>query len=232
MKTRAAAPPDRVWFVIPMFNEGARVADVVRPIVERGFNVVAVDDGSFDDSSAFASQVGAHVLRHLINRGQGAALQTGMDYALAQGAERIVTFDSDGQHGLDDAESMLTVLNTTDSEVVLGSRFRGKAIRMPLMRRIVLKLAIVFTNATTGLPLTDTHNGLRALTRGGAEKVKLRQDRMAHASEFLAIIAAKKMRFTEIPVTITYTDYSMAKGQRLSNAVRIIEDLVFSGLSR
>ena len=221
-----------VWFVIPALNEGPRVGEVIAEVIEAGYNAVLVDDGSTDGTATVASENGAYVVSHLINRGQGAALQTGIDYALQQDAKKIVTFDSDGQHRLEDAVLMLETLDQPNCEVVLGSRFRGKAIDMPFMRRIVLSAATIFTNLTTGLKLTDTHNGLRALSAEGAAQIKLRQDRMAHASEILSIIARKKIPYIEVPVTIVYTEYSLKKGQKLSNSLRILEDLMFAGLAR
>ena len=84
----------------------------------------------------------------------------------------------------------------------------------------------------TGLPLTDTHNGLRAMTREGASRISLRQNRMAHASELLEQIAASGLRHVEVPVTIDYTGYSLAKGQRLSDSVAILFDLSAQKLHR
>lgn len=220
------------WFVVPAFNEAEKVGEVVSCVQARGYSVVVIDDGSGDHTADVALTAGAHVLRHLVNRGQGAALQTGLEYALRSGAKAIVTFDSDGQHGLDDAEQMLDVLGTSDVDIVLGSRFKGRALHMSRVRRVVLSAAVIFTRLTTGLALSDTHNGLRVISRQAAAKINLRQDRMAHASELLSIIASEKMKYIEHPVTITYTEYSMRKGQRLSNAVRIIEDLFMEVLAR
>lgn len=216
----------RLWFVIPAYNEGAKVGDVVRTVTPFA-KVVVVDDGSVDETGAHALGAGAHVLTMPINRGQGAALQTGIEYAVQEGAARIITFDADGQHQVDDALRMAARLDSDGLDVVLGSRFLGKTMNMSLARRLTLKAATKFTNLTTGLDLTDTHNGLRALSREAAQGIRLTQDRMAHASEILEIIAAKKLRFAEEPVTIVYTEYSMAKGQRLRNSINILEELLF-----
>lgn len=220
-----------IWFVVAAYNEGPKIREVVSAALTAG-NVVVVDDGSRDDTGASASDAGAHVLRHMINRGQGAALQTGIDYALRRGASHIVTFDADGQHRVEDAVQMISHLDLNELDVVLGSRFRGRALNMPLTRRLVLLAAVVFTNLSTGLRLTDTHNGLRVLSRRAAERIVIRQDRMAHASEILHIIADQKLRYAEVPVTIEYSAYSMRKGQRLGNATRILEDMFMQGLHR
>ncbi len=220
-----------VWFVIPAYNEGEKIAAVVSDVVPHG-NVVVIDDGSTDATGDQAHRAGAHVLRHAINRGQGAGLGTGIAYALKEGATHIVTFDSDGQHRLSDALAMLATLDSGGYDVVLGSRFLGEARNIARTRRLVLKAATLFTNFTTGLKLTDTHNGLRAMSREAAQKIHLRQDRMAHASELLSIIADLNMRYVEVPVTIEYTPYSMRKGQRLGNAARILEDILLQELGR
>lgn len=214
-----------LWFVIPAYNEGERIGEVVAEVVSVG-RAVVVDDGSADDTGAIARRAGAHVLSMPINRGQGAALQTGLDYALSQGAKALVTFDSDGQHRVEDALRMVERLDRDALDIVLGSRFLGEAINITAAKRLVLRAATLFTNVSTGLRLTDTHNGLRAMTREAAMKIELTQDRMAHASEFLSIIAERKLRYAEEPVTIIYSDYSMAKGQRLSNSVNILEELM------
>jgi glycosyltransferase involved in cell wall biosynthesis len=164
--------------------------------------------------------------------GQGAALQTGIDFALAQQAEYLVTFDADGQHRAKDAYAMVNQLIRSEVDVLLGSRFIGEAKGIPASRRILLKWAGLFTRATTRLNVTDTHNGLRVLTRRAAEMIKLRHNRMAHASELLGQIADQGLRYAEHPVTIVYTPYSLAKGQQASGAAAILLDLLLGRTSR
>ena len=225
------SPQADLWFVVAAMNEASVIGSVVANVVPHG-QVVVVDDGSHDDTAEAANAAGAHVLRHLLNRGQGAALQTGLAYALKSGARHIVTFDADGQHRVEDALAMVERVKARGLDAVLGSRFLGSTVGMSWRKGLVLKAAVIFTRLTTGLALTDTHNGLRVFSRKGAQAIDIRQDRMAHASEILSQIAHKKLSFEEAPVTIVYTDYSIAKGQRLSNAVRIVEDLVMGRLSR
>lgn len=220
-----------LWFVVPAFNESRRIGEVVAETVRHG-SVAVVDDGSTDGTAATAHAAGAHVVVMPINRGQGAALQTGIEYALLRGATHIVTFDADGQHRIEDALRMVDRLDQDNLDIVLGSRFLGSAVNMSSTRRAVLRAATWFTNLTTGLKLTDTHNGLRAMTREAALKIELTQDRMAHASEILEIIQKTKMKFAEEPVTIVYTDYSLAKGQKLGNSLRILEELVWNRLTK
>jgi glycosyltransferase involved in cell wall biosynthesis len=221
---------ESLWFVIAAFNEGPMIAEVVRGVTPHA-RVVVVDDGSSDDTGDQALAGGACVATHLVNRGQGAALQTGIDFALAQGAGHVVTFDADGQHDVAEALQMVAVCRSEGLDAVLGSRFLGKTVNMPALRRVVIKAAVIFTRLTTGLRLTDAHNGLRVLSRDAARKLRIRQDRMAHASEILSQIARLDLKWREHPVTITYSEYSLAKGQKISNSIRILEDILFGARS-
>lgn len=191
-------------------------------------NIVCVDDGSSDNSADEAAAAGAVIVKHSINLGQGAALQTGLDYALSDpSAEFFVTFDSDGQHGLDDALAMVTRLSEEPVDVIIGSRFLDGRTKPGRIKKVVLKIAVIFENVSTGVRLTDAHNGLRAFNRRAASVIRIEQNRMAHASEIVAKIGENKLRYAEHPVHIIYTDYSRAKGQSVWNLVNILNDLIF-----
>jgi polyprenyl-phospho-N-acetylgalactosaminyl synthase len=218
--------------VIAAYNEGEALEPVVRGALAYANWVVVVDDGSLDDTADKAHRAGAYVARHPINLGQGAALQTGIDFALRLGASYVVTFDADGQHAAEEIEPMVRHLVETGLDVVLGSRFLGKTVNMPRSKAITLWLAVHFTRLTTGLKLTDTHNGFRVLSRSAAQRLRIRQNRMAHASEILDQIVGLKLRYSEFPVTITYTAYSVAKGQRVLNSVAIVKDQVMGRLAK
>jgi polyprenyl-phospho-N-acetylgalactosaminyl synthase len=217
-----------IWVVCPAYNESSAIVSVITRLRQAGYDVVVVDDGSSDETRQLAAASATAVVSHPLNLGQGAALKTGIDFALAQGADVIVTFDTDGQHRASDIPHLLDALARNQADFALGSRFLSE----PLMRRILLWGATLFTVATTGLRLTDTHNGLRAITRRGAQALRLRQNRMAHASELLAEIARSRLRYVEVPVTIDYTTYSLAKGQRTGDFVMILLDLLAGKLYR
>lgn len=215
------------WLVIPLFNEATVIASVVTEALGRFAHVVCVDDGSSDDSVEVARAAGARVLRHPVNLGQGAALQTGIEYVREQpDAEYLVTFDADGQHQLSDAIAMVDLARTNDLAIVFGSRFLDKRTRAGWLKRLVLKFAVWFTNMSTGIRLTDAHNGLRVIRRDAAMQVNLTQDRMAHASEIVLHLARTKLPWAEYPVHLLYTDYSRSKGQSLLNSVNILVDLI------
>ena len=221
-----------VWVIIAAYNEAGTLARVISNVESYGFRAAVVDDGSKDATYRIALANGAVAIRHPVNLGQGAALQTGIAYALTRGAQAIVTFDADGQHRASDIEVLLAALKRENADFALGSRFLGRSLRMPVIRFLLLRLATLFTRLTTGLRLTDTHNGLRAMTRKGAQAIRLRQNRMAHASEILSQIADSGLRYVEVPVTIEYTAYSLAKGQRIGDSLTILSDLITEKLYR
>ena len=212
--------------VIAAYNEAKAIGPVIAGLLPFVDEVVVVDDGSKDATGQVAHARGATVLVHRVNLGQGAALQTGMLYALRRGAGLIVTFDADGQHMPTDIPRMVAMLRTSKADVVLGSRFLGSAEAMPASKRLLLRAATLFTRITSGLRVTDSHNGLRIFTRKAAAAIDIRQNRMAHASEILGEIARLRLSYVEAPVNVRYTAYSMEKGQRLSGAFEIVFDLI------
>jgi glycosyltransferase involved in cell wall biosynthesis len=196
----------------------------VRPLIAAGYRVVVVDDGSDDETGARARAAGAALIRHAVNRGQGAALQSGLQFALRRQADILVTFDADGQHSADDIPRLVEPIASGKADIVLGSRFLEHAAAVPPLRRLLLRLAVIFTGVMSGVQLTDTHNGLRAMSRRAAARVDLQLDRMAHASEIIDQLVKTGLPLIEVPVNVRYTSYSVDKGQRGGNAVRIVLD--------
>lgn len=215
------------WLVIPLFNESEVLREVLEEAMEVFPHVVCVDDASSDDSGQIAREAGAVVVRHPINMGQGAALQTGVSYLLrATDAAYLVTFDADGQHRVADAAEMVQRAREEDLAIVFGSRFLDKRTRPGFLKKVVLKVAVWLTNQQTGMKLTDAHNGLRVIRRDAAHHLELRQNRMAHATEIVLQLGRAKLPWAEHPVHIVYTDYSKAKGQSLMNSVNILIDTI------
>lgn len=227
-ETPASPGADRTWFVVPLFNEGEVVGDVIRELRTRYPLVVCVDDGSHDGSARIAAAAGAAVVRHPYNMGQGAALKTGIDYALRdEHMRQVVTFDSDGQHQVDDAAAMIALREREDVDLVLGSRFLDTRTTPGLLKRAVLRGAVWYSNLTSGVKLTDAHNGLRVVGRSACEKIAIEQNRMAHASEIIEEVGRHGLSVREHPVHILYTDYSRSKGQSMLNSVNIVIDMLF-----
>lgn len=219
--------------IIPVYNEASVIGEVVRSVKKHFKYVVCVDDGSVDGSAAEIVKADAYLVSHPINMGQGAALQTGIEFARQiKDVQYFVTFDADGQHRISDAMHMVGELEKGKYDIVLGSRFLGGAEGITKSRAIILKLAIKFSNLVSGLKLTDTHNGLRAFNRKVAEEMQITLPDMAHASEIIEIIARKGYRYKEVPVTIEYTEYSRGKGQSFINAVNIGFDTLLRKLAK
>lgn len=214
------------WVVIPLFNEAQLIGEVVSSLLERFSQVVCVDDGSTDGSGAIARRAGARVVTHPINLGQGAALQTGFEFALERDATYVVTFDADGQHRVEDAVAMVERARRENVAVVYGSRFLDGRTNPGLLKSIVLKTAVAVTNLSTKTKLTDTHNGLRVIRRDALERIHLRQDRMAHGTEIIVQLGRTGLPWVEHPVQVLYTEYSRAKGQSLLNSINILVDLI------
>jgi len=206
-------PKRKIWFVIPAYNEEKSIGRVLKELKSAGYKyIVVIDDCSKDNTYKEAKKQKVVVLKHIVNRGQGAALRTGIDYALKNGAEYIVTFDSDGQHRVEDLPAMLRPVVKGEVEVTLGSRFLKKT-KMPFSRRVLLKGSVLVQWIFYGVKLTDAHNGYRVLNRKAAQKIEINADRMEHASEIVEEIVKKKIKYKEVPVVIRYTGYSMKKGE-------------------
>ncbi|MDK7181320.1 glycosyltransferase family 2 protein [Corynebacterium riegelii] len=214
------------WLVIPCFNEGQVIFDVIANARETFPNIVAVNDGSRDNSAEAIHAAGAHLVNHPVNLGQGAAIQTGVEYARAQpGAQYFVTFDADGQHQVKDVVAMVNRLRTEPVDIIVGTRFAGQDnSQVPWIKRVVLKTVVMLSPRTKRLGLSDAHNGLRTFNRKVAEEMDIRMNGMSHASEIVAMIDNHGWRVAEQPVDILYTEYSMSKGQSLINGVNILAD--------
>jgi polyprenyl-phospho-N-acetylgalactosaminyl synthase len=221
---------EKTYVIIPCLNEEKNIGRAVNNLKKEGYsNVIVVDDGSDDKTYDTAKSNGAIALRHIINRGQGAALQTGMTYALKQGAEYIVHFDGDNQHDSREIKNLLAPLIAGEAEAALGSRFMRKQ-EIPLLRKIMLKGSIIVVWVFYGIKLTDAHNGFRALTRSAAKKTILTTDRMEHASEIVERIKKSKIKYKEIPVTIKYSKETLQKGQSNLDSLKILFKMIMKKL--
>ena len=218
-----------VFVIIPVFNEERMIGSVVDSLKKKFANIVCVDDGSSDKSLAIIKSKNVHTLKHLINLGQGASLQTGKDFGMLNGARYFLTFDSDGQHNLKDSLQMIKLIKKTNFDVILGSRFLNNQHQkeIPFLRKLILKNAIKLSNFLSNVNLTDTHNGLRVFNLKFAKKLKIKLNRMSHPSDFLKNISKNKFKFKEYSSKIIYSDYSISKGQKNINSFNILFDMIF-----
>ncbi len=224
----------RTIAVIPAYNEERRIDAVVRALLLRVERVIVVDDRSDDATAIVAATAGAHVIRHALNRGQGAALKTGTVAALEDGAEIVAHFDADGQHDPDALTAMVAPIERGDADIVYGSRFLGvEAEGMPTSRRALLWGARQF-GTVIGAPrhFTDPQSGLRVMRADVARDLDFVQDRMAHCSEILRLVARSRWRAVEVPVRIIYTKETLAKGQKTADAFKIVWQLFLGSLQR
>jgi polyprenyl-phospho-N-acetylgalactosaminyl synthase len=222
-----------VWIIVPAFNEAGVIGDVIVDLRSVFAHVVCVDDGSGDDTGDIALRAGAHLVCHPVNLGQGAAIQTGVEYARRQpGAQVFATFDGDGQHRVKDLVTMIDRLGAGDVDVVIGTRFGQGVSRPPLLKRVVLQTAARLSPRGRRLGLTDSNNGLRVFNKTVADGLDITMIGMSHATEFIMLIAENRWRVAEEPVEVLYTEYSQSKGQPLLNGVNIIFDGFLRGRMR
>ena len=220
---------------MPAFNEASVIGEVIADVRAVFDHVVCVDDGSGDATADRAFAAGAHVVRHPVNLGQGAAIQTGVEYARSRpGSALFATFDADGPHRVKDVVRMIDRLTADDLDIVVGTRFgNGRPPEaMPWLRRLLFPLVAKVSPASRRLGLTDAHNGLRVFDRRVADELNLTMSGMSHASEFITLIVENDWKAGEEPVEILYTEYSMSKGQPLVNGVNIIVDGLLRGRLR
>jgi glycosyltransferase involved in cell wall biosynthesis len=202
---------NKVFIVIAAYNEEHALGNVIKGLKKAGYrDIVVVDDGSRDRTESIAEAQHVHVVSHFINRGQGAALRTGIEYALKLGAGIIVTFDADGQHRVEDLHAMLQPIRNGEVDITLGSRFLRAGSNVPNIRKLFLQGGAFLFKILYGVRLTDSHNGFRAMSRKAAEAIRITADRMEHASEIVDEIGLHKLRYREVPVVIRYTSYSKA----------------------
>ncbi len=218
----------KIAVIIPVWNENLkRLNLILTKLKKRVDSIILVNDGSTADfdTSLLDLDNKIIILHHQINRGQGAALQTGTDYAVQHGADIIIHFDADGQHQAEDIPDLIEPLKQNKVDFVFGSRFLGKQSNIPWSKKnIILPIAKLINYLFTGLKLTDTHNGIRAFKAGVAQQLYLSQDKMAHASEYPYLVKKNKISFTEVPVKIIYHNY----GQGIGGGFKILKELFTS----
>lgn len=220
----------KVIGIMPAFNEGPRIKNTIEACLAFVDSLIVVDDGSADNTYEIANSIPkAIVLKHAINRGQGAALRTGTSAALKLGADIIVHLDADGQHNPSQIPDLIRAIQESRADIIFGSRFLGQAPQgMPRSRRFLLWGGRWFNTFVQGIPrsVTDPQSGFRAFNRHAAKAINFKQDRMAHASEILKLATRSNLRWIEVPVTVTYTADSLRKGQKNTDALKIAWQLL------
>lgn len=211
--------------IVPAHNEAKEIASVVIGLLPFVDEVVVVDDGSTDTTMIAAKQAGAVLIRHDLNRGQGAALETGHEYARQKGADIVIHFDADGQFDPMDIERGVMMLNEKKVDIILGSRFLDKKSNLPWVKRhIILPFGQLVDRMFGGARLTDAHNGFRIFNARALSVLRLEQNRMAHATEIPQLIKQHGLRYAELPITVVYREF----GQGISGGLKVVRDLIMN----
>jgi len=211
--------------LVPAYNEEKTIGSVVGSLLGYVDEVVVIDDGSRDMTIDRAIEAGATVLVHNINRGQGAALETGHQYARDNQADMVIHFDADGQFDPKEITEARIALQESGADILFGSRFLQKKSSIPFFKKnVLLPIARLVDGVFGSLKLSDAHNGFRMLTKHALSQIYISQDRMAHASEIPQIVLQKKLSYIEYPVTVIYHEY----GQSASGGIKILKDLLIA----
>lgn len=221
-----------VMIVIPAYNEEQTIGKVISSLREHGYTqVLVVDDGSSDQTSAVAKQEGAMVLRHVYNRGYGGALGTALKAAVQSRADIIVTMDADGQHDPADLPHLVAPIVRGEADVVIGTRMLDPQ-GMPWSRRCANRIANLVTHLLFHSTASDSQCGLRALSQEAAGCLWLTTSGMEISSEIIAEIARNRLRCQELPVKAIYTAYSLSKGQSFSHGLHTLHKLILARVRR
>lgn len=217
----------KIVCVIPAYNETEKITKVITDLRSLVDEIIVVDDASTDNTSLLAGQAGAYVVRHIINRGQGAALRTGTALALDRGADIIIHFDADDQFQASDIPAMIKPILDGQADAVLGSRFLGVESNLPTIKKnLIMPVARLINRLFFGIRLSDPQSGFRALSRKSASSLHIENDGMAHCTEIIYKLFKNKNRVIEVPIKVTYHEY----GQKFSGGLKIIKDLIIQKL--
>ena len=216
--------------LIPAFNEEGRIGQVIHNCKSYFSSILVVDDGSNDNTNKEANSAGPElIIKHCINCGQGTALKTGIKYFLNQKEKKyLVTFDADGQHSPADANKMVKFAVDESADIVFGTRFNksNNNSKIPIKRKVLLQLARLYERIFFQIKLTDSHNGLRVISKNACRKlININSSSMAHATEIASILSKSEFKIHELPCTILY-DVNNKKSQSIFTSMNIISDLI------
>lgn len=217
---------DNIYILIPIYNEEKKIESVITELSSLFKNIVAINDGSTDSTQDILESLNVITLKHSINLGQGAAISTGFKYIQQiKNADAVVTFDADGQHSVEDAKAFAEEILLCKEEIIFGTRFKQSRSNIPLIKKIVLSIVVIFSNKLSKINLSDAHNGLKALKKTCLKKIDINIDGFGFESQIIHQVSKKGIRYKEMPTNTIYTSYSKNKGQKLSNGLIILEDL-------
>lgn len=221
----------KVCVVIPAYNEGSVIKSVVKDILTHlkstsmTYEVVVVNDGSMDDTSIQARTGGAKVIDHILNSGAGGATATGLSYANQNGFDFAVTMDADGQHLSEDVMEGIKVAESTQTDLLIGSRLIDTT-GMSKVKVLGNKGLSIITKVLFGVDVTDSQSGLRIYSKKALKSLRWKTSGYEFCSEMLWRAKQLKLDIAEYPIKAVYTEYSKAKGQNNWNAINIVKSLL------
>ena len=189
---------------IPAYNEEANIAKIIVQLQKITDSILVCDDGSSDLTGEIAEKMGAQVIKHAKNLGYGAAIGSLFNKAHEIGADVLVTFDADGQHRVDDINSVLEPILKNQADIIIGSRFLNNIDNVPKYRKLGIKVITELTNATIGNNITDAQSGFRAYGKNVLQNLRPSEYGMGVSTEILIKAAKNKFRIKEVPITILY----------------------------
>ncbi|MCL4385656.1 MAG: glycosyltransferase family 2 protein [Actinobacteria bacterium] len=217
---------DKIYIIIPAYNEASLIPTVLNDLINNGYkNIIVVDDGSTDNTSGIVKNFNVDLIKHPVNMGPGAAIKTGIDYALLKNAKIMITFDADGQHLAKDIPNLISPIINNQAEITLGNRFINNMSNVPVFKKIILKLGAFLMFLMYGILSSDSHNGLKAISKSAALKINIKSNGWEYCSEIIEEIMLKKIKYIEVPVTVNYSDYSIKKGQKIYNSFYIVSKM-------
>lgn len=222
-----------IFVIIPSYNEAEVIRQTVEEVLSEGFKVVVVDDCSTDNTKEILKNLPLFYIRHKINLGQGAALQTGIEFALRKGAEYFFTYDADGQHDCRDLAGMLDLMYQKKADIIFGSRFlSGSKTNISGSRSFVLNIARYINYLVSGILLSDAYNGLRLFNKKAGASIRISENKMAHATEIQMLVAKNKYIYAEFPNSVQYNEYSRRKGLRNRDGIKIFFEIILHKIFR
>ncbi len=221
-----------ILVIVPVYNEGTRILRVVEAIRQAGFNnILVVDDGSTDQTREALQVIEVKYIRHPINRGQGAAIQTGFDIAKEEEADFVIIIDGDGQFNPTNITKVVQPLLKDEADLVIGSRFKQKNV-IPVLRRLYNWIASILTYFLSGIYVGDSQSGFRALNKTALQQICLKSSGYEFCTEMIREASDSHLRITEVPVDVYYTSDSLKKGQSFATGLKTAGKLLIRTLTR
>lgn len=224
--------PPHILVIIPVYNEAEHIVRTIQSVKKAGYSdILVVNDGSRDGTKELLETLPVVSIHHLINRGQGAAIQTGFDWAKKGPWKILVTMDGDGQCDPTDLKALYMPIVANKADMVVGNRFQSKS-NIPLLRQLYNTAGSIITWLLSGVYLQDTQSGMRAYNLKTLENIEIKARGYEFCSDLIRQAATAKLRITDAPVRVFYTKESMKKGQSFAVGLHTVGRLILRSIMR